>query len=109
MKRLLIILMIVLMVMGLSFGTAVAEDKGNCKQIANLAADMMMARQNGAPMYKQIEIVNSESESKELKQLLEMIIQDAYEIPRFSTQSHKKKAIDDFRNEIFLNCYRQFN
>lgn len=109
MKRLLVILIVVLAVMGMSFGTVSAEDTSGCKQIAELAAEMMDARQSGVPMYKQIEVINNEPGLSDLTQLLERIIVDAYDSPRYSTQSHKKQAIDDFRNDVYLECFRSIN
>ncbi len=66
----------------------------------------MDARQNGVPMYKMIEIIDDGNLAKSTLGLMGGIIEQAYETSRYNSESFKQKAIEDFKNEIFLSCYK---
>lgn len=72
-------------------------DDSLCKSIANSAALVMKARQQGIDMSKVLEAAGSDSQGRALTIA-------AYKSPRFSTEHHQQRAIEDFRNDAFLGC-----
>ena len=38
--------------------------------------------------------------------IINNVIIEAYDSPRFSTEKHKQRAIDDYANEVFVGCYK---
>lgn len=63
---------------------------------------VMTARQNGVPLQVAMSANDTNSE------LLAAIILQAYEVPRYSTERVKRRAIEDFRDEVSLGCYQAF-
>jgi hypothetical protein len=79
---------------------AVAEDSWRtlCEEVADLASTTMASRQSGAPMAN----VMSMSEDPSF----EDIVISAYERPRYTTQEHQQRAIQNFRDEWYLDCVK---
>ena len=74
-----------------------------CKQVSELANASMEARQLGVSM--------SQLMKHELNDAAERInnklISDAYAIPRATTVTGVRRAIEDFENEAYRSCYAQ--
>lgn len=73
-----------------------------CKQIDGAAETVMKARQQGVPIaeiYKSTEKADSYVQG-----LFRMTAKEAYSKPRFSSEEYQQKAVDDFRNEMFMAC-----
>lgn len=75
-----------------------------CKNEANFANLVMTGRQTGVPMSVYFEKVSG-GISLEAKEELKNIIARAYATPRFSSEGNRREAIEDFTNEIYLECY----
>ncbi len=75
------------------------EERATCKDIGRVAEQIMEARQMGVAMDKVVDIVGSH-------ELMVVIVMDAYEQPRFSTEDYVTKAVADFKNRWLLNCYK---
>lgn len=69
-----------------------------CKLTAEAAGYIMVARQRG----KDLAEVMEAAESAEMK----AFAVEAYESPRYRTPEHQKRAIEDFRNDAFLKCFK---
>lgn len=78
---------------------AIADDV--CVEISGLAKTVMKLRQDGFDMAKIMSIVDKDQEIKDVSR---QIVISAYESNRYSTDSYKKAAIDDFSNEWYLAC-----
>lgn len=76
------------------------DDIEACSAYGGLAAEIMMHRQNGVPI-STILGVFGESETQEKAMTME-----AFEVPRFHSPSGKKRAVDDYRNDIEVRCLR---
>ena len=75
----------------------IAEDNGlDCEIVAGIAENIMMIRQNGAPM--------SEVREK-LGKPWHGIITQAYKENRWSTDRNRTRAAQDFRTRYELACY----
>lgn len=72
-----------------------------CALDGSYARVVMMLRQMGEPLSKQIDTAPS------FQKNAESIILAAYEYPRYSSGEYRERAIEDFGNEIELACYKQ--
>lgn len=77
----------------------------SCTAIENMAETIMDRRQSGVKMSILMDIAK-ESKDKSLSRIITSLIIEAYEKPRYNTEKHKRRVIEDFRNNAFLNCYK---
>jgi hypothetical protein len=107
MKRLILVLVILVMVPVVVIAGESGEKKTytakECSAIALLAKTIMDVRQNGMPMSMVIDSVTDEN----MKGLVTRMAILAYERPKFSTESYKQNAINEFENQFYLNCMKQ--
>lgn len=78
-------------------GTAL-NDK-YCNGIGALAASAMGAHQSGVPLSTAIKVGALDDVSRR-------IVIEAYEHPRYSTESVRQRAIADFRDKQHLRCLK---
>lgn len=85
-------------------GTPIAaqtnQDIDFCAGYGTLAAGIMTHRQNGTPISTVLSVVSDDD--TDTKQM----VMEAFETTRFHGTSGKKRAVDDFRNDIELRCLR---
>jgi len=93
---------IMLFIMIMPF-TASAEGK-NCDPIEGIAKNMMKLRQGGVPMSHVVKGFGGEQINPEIK----MLIIRAYEYPRYHSSENQKAATVKFRNEIYLECIKEY-
>jgi len=79
----------------------ISKEEGEhiCETLGDVAYKVMELRQGGVPMSTVMQI----SDSK----LVEAIVVDAYDQPRFSTDSYKRESANDFRNDVEVQCYKK--
>ena len=75
-----------------------------CEAYSSLAETIMTSRQNGTDMSALIKIVLNQSEGTDQAALL--LVKAAYKEHRYSTESIKQRTIQDFKNQVFLACYK---
>jgi hypothetical protein len=90
---------------------AIADEKADaqaelCKAAENLAGTIMKGRQLGTPMIKMIEAIESRNTPEESKELARKLVIYAFERPQFSLREYQVREIDQFRNQVFLECYK---
>ena len=73
----------------------------HCGNVADAAEEIMLARQNGAPMRDMMETAVESGVD-----LLPHLVEDAYSRPRYSTGRHQKKSVLDFTDQWYLECIR---
>jgi len=78
----------------------------DCNEVSNLAGLMMELRQGGWAVSSLISMNEIASEPDKTNALDEITI-EAYEVTRFTGETIKKMAIEEFRNKIYLRCYKQ--
>jgi len=99
------IILILILTTAFNYSYAILSTSA-CKEFSLTAESIMSARQNGVPMYKMIEILDDGNLAKSTLGLMGVIIEQAYETSRYNSETFKQKAIEDFKNEIFLSCYK---
>jgi len=72
-----------------------------CEELHELATSVMTARQNGAAMPELMRIAGDNP-------LVRAIVQDAYNAPRYSTNSVQQREIADFANTVYAQCIKHF-
>lgn len=77
---------------------------GLCAALEDFAKNVMTARQEGASLSKLVATVNSPSPND--GGAMQEIVVQAYEHPRLSSEESKSTAVNDFGNEIYLDCLR---
>jgi hypothetical protein len=82
----------------------ITAEEMDCKAWHGLAETIMGARQEGVALPKMMETANSgvPAVDEAAKKLLLM----AYEQPHYSTPENQKRAIEDFANQVSLECYK---
>lgn len=73
-----------------------AEDE--CATFHKYAATVMDARQAGVAMPEMMEIAGD-------SKLLKHIVVQAYKQARFGSEKMQKRQVDDFANDIYLECF----
>jgi hypothetical protein len=70
-----------------------------CATVGDLAESVMRNRQQGISMSRMMEIAKDSD-------LVRAIVIAAYDQPRMSVDRNIQRSIDDFRNEVMLQCYQ---
>ena len=86
------------------FQPVYAEDP--CKVLEMFAGRVMERRQNGALMSDLIRIIDNGDYEEINDRMMKKIIVSAYDKPLYSTDDYKQKAILQFKNDIYMKCYR---
>lgn len=84
-------------------GPVLAEEENQgmptCEGVALIAEIIMKSRQAGVSLSRSLEIAEGD-------ELLREIALRAYEQPRMSTPQNQQRMIEDFRDELHLECIR---
>lgn len=92
---------LILLILNLTMLPVHAEDwRETCSTVGELATTIMESRQSGASMAKLMEAV------PEGGSYIETLIISAYDVPRYSTERMQKKAVEEFRDEVYLECVK---
>lgn len=100
MKKVAVIVFIVLFAMPF-LAMAEDEEKSTCQQFEKMAELIMKSRQAGISMSE----VMGVSKISEIELARKMVIA-AYESPRYQTEEMKQRAIEEFKNEAYLQCIK---
>ena len=88
--------------------TVVAEEEVAplqfCTVVSSLAENIMEARQNGVSMVRSMQIASESGE--EIKDMVVSLVQMAYDQPRYSTESVKRRAISNFADTAMSGCLK---
>jgi hypothetical protein len=99
------------MLLLVSQGAHLEEDSGEeswrelCRVMAEGAESIMSQRQAGQSMSV---LMDRMSGDNMMANFFETLIIDAYDRPRYSTDSMVSRAIEDFKNDAYLLCVRNF-
>ena len=102
MKKLLIVLVIVLCFAGVGAAEKTETKElpmDQCAKISELAGQIMKFRQSNAPMTDVVNIFPAGSP------WIEIVIK-AYEKPRMSVKENQQNMIQDFQNQLYLECVK---
>lgn len=94
------------MVVVMGSGNVYANGKMTCEDLSKCAAMIMYMRQTDTPIYEQYSIIDSmETDPNDvIKKLLKNIVLAAYDVPSYQTEYEKKQAINEFSNQVFIQC-----
>ena len=87
-------------VLALSVFSVQAEEEDYCESIGELATVIMQNRQKGVDLSKMLALAKDNDGVK-------AIVLDAYNSPRYSTDTYKNDAISDFSNKWVLACHTE--
>ena len=73
-----------------------------CGNLADAAGSIMDARQKGVPMHKLMPIINE----NEARDIMKLIVVEAYESPIYSSDKYKDRAISEMSNRVYLTCLK---
>lgn len=79
--------------------------KMKCGDVEKLAHSVMYARQSGASMRQMIEVSGGEDE--DTVKLTEALIIEAFNKPRYNTESMQEESMKDFSDEMYLFCVKK--
>lgn len=100
MKRLLFVLAIVFCFAGISLAEETETNEltmESCARISELAGHIMDSRQSNVPMTDVVNVFPAGSP------WIEIVIK-AYEKPRMSVEENQQNMIQDFQNQLYLEC-----
>lgn len=84
-------------------GTAAAEEKQDvCVQVDALAQSVMEARQAGVQLSRMISIAKQTG----TYDLIKPLIIAAYDRPQFNGEAYQRKAVNEFKNQVYLECIK---
>lgn len=86
---------------GPALGQMKQSDEEFCAGLSQTAAAIMKARQNGVTMAKMMQIAANDGGA-----IYKTLTVEAFEVQRFSTEENKMKAVLDFENKTYLDCYK---
>jgi len=69
-----------------------------CRRYEEFAETLMQGRQAGVPMSTALGTTDNE--------LLNHLVVSAYEKPRYGTENMQQREVEDFRNEVYLECIK---
>lgn len=95
---------VVLLALGVMFEVkAFAND--NCREAYGLAEGIMEYRQEGVMTV--VDMMEIAGEQEELGGVMQDLIKEAYSRPSYRTEDHQRRAVNEFANDVYLECLRQ--
>ena len=83
----------------------------HCKIWSQIAESHMKDRQEGMAMSTQMDNLDKEIKRNEVwryfREWEEAIIIKVYDTPHYTTEDMKTKAIEDFRDSVYLSCIKR--
>ncbi|MBI6945009.1 hypothetical protein JET76_27195 [Pseudomonas putida] len=95
--------LVIAALVAVSFAAHADENQDKCKKISAMAGDAMAARQNGDLLEDAMQSVGDQSKFSNA------VVMKAYGAPVGLNAKAKEKAVSEFRNEAFAECYQAFN
>jgi hypothetical protein len=83
-----------------------ADRTAFCAAVGALAYDIMRRRQDGLAMTFQMEASQSVDSSPEMHSLASSLILGAYDVPRWNSDLTRRRAAEDYRNDVEVACFR---
>ena len=83
-----------------------AQDLSDVCKLASETAELIMKkRQEGIPMSKAMDVFKAEDNTG-LNKIMQGIVIEAYESPRYSSMSYKIQAQEELRDKTYLSCIK---
>ena len=81
---------------------SVASANEFCESVGKFAEITMRGRQSGVPMSQVMKYATERD-----NEMLQAMIMEAYNQPRYSSKEYQDRAVADFRNVWELACYKE--
>jgi ABC-type Na+ efflux pump permease subunit len=98
------ILIVAILFSTTAFAKPVNTDEQFCREISGLAKTTMSLRQEGVSVVRQMEILEETGANEVLGRMMEVVIEDAYKQPAFSTSEYKLRTATEFSNKWYIGC-----
>ena len=85
--------------------TVAGDSERFCEMMAKTAGAIMQKRQANVEMSRVMAVL---PEGDDIRDTVEAMVIDAYNSPAYSTEEYKRKAVREFKNEVYLKCYKAF-
>jgi hypothetical protein len=96
---------ITLLARALISSSAIADNTADfCAEAASVAELVMAQRQDGADVSKLMAITAGDTSAT--GDLVRRIIKSAYKTHRYSSDGSKRKAVQDYRNKVYMVCIK---
>ncbi|MCS4063723.1 hypothetical protein D3C77_80660 [compost metagenome] len=95
--------LLILAIATLPLSALADENMNKCKKISSMAGEAMEARQRGDLLEDAMASVGDQSKFSNA------VVMKAYGAPVQLSTRLKEKAVTEFRNEAFAECYQAFN
>ena len=79
-----------------------------CEAVDRLAKSIMEARQSGAALSDMLKVLDGPN-NKTTGPFVRAVVMEAFEQPRYSTESMQQKTITEFANQQMLMCVKIMN
>ncbi len=89
-------------------GVTSAQAQVNCEQVNRLAKSVMSARQSGVALSDMLKVLDS-PDIKTSGPLTRAVIMEAFEHPRYNTESVQQRTITEFASQHMLMCIKIMN
>ncbi|MGN7878428.1 hypothetical protein [Ensifer sp. 22460] len=86
-------------------GHASDADRKTCASVGNIAESVMKRRQEGLSLQSTLEAAKTGASEKTYAVMEDMIIA-AYEVPVYTVDSYKERAVGEFRDDRQLQCMK---
>lgn len=83
---------------------AISDSSGDCTRVAQLAASVMTARQNGVSIERAQKLISRGSNSANVDSALDSLVSDAYSEPIAESPEEQAVAILEFKSKWYRNC-----
>lgn len=83
-----------------------SQKRDNCKAMAGLANAVMTARQEGVSVVELLEVTKTDNDLA--NEYTRVLIEVAYNSPRFNTEYYKLKEITEYEAAAYLSCINDF-
>lgn len=100
-KTKLVIVFASLLVSSASFAS---QKLDTCKVVATAASNIMSGRQNGVEAAEVYEKIETKLTDGPEKNMMTIMVGDAYKYPKMETQKFIDRAIAEFKNKYFIDC-----
>ena len=87
------------------------EHENNCRMYMEMANTIMKQKQDGLPLAKALDANDyafKKNPDKNMKNIIGLIIRDAYEQPSYSTPSIKREQLNEFSAKYYLGCMKMY-
>jgi len=76
-----------------------SDIRARCENFSEMAGQIMGYRQDGGEMAEAMKIADGNG-------LIEQMVVQAFDIPRFSTERHQRRQVVEFKNKAYAKCFK---